>query len=291
MKQKASTKNTPSRLDLVQTVKTPLGFFTLIVLIVEAILGITASFNQGTDRTYLILGMLFLLFILVIVVSLFAFFRPEALSGKRPLIHETLDYELQSLTPAQRVDKYRQLIMQETSNNLLLNFNIPENYKPEISTMEKYIFGFCYPEKWTFSKPPEQITYGIAVDNESTKDLGFHRNMNIVINDISGVNFKTDSTNMLEMLYKNSLDTVMSILSKTNLIFYDKELIFQGLSASRWRIDWTPQDENNRDLTTYQIVVADKDRKNLYSITFTTTKDDFEKSQRLFDNIANTFRI
>lgn len=77
-------KESSIRVDIIQAVKTPLGFFALIVLVVEAILGITAGISEGTDRTYLIIGMISLIFILIIIVASLAIFRPEALSGTRP---------------------------------------------------------------------------------------------------------------------------------------------------------------------------------------------------------------
>lgn len=79
-----STGEAPSnRVGIIQAVKTPLGFFSLVVLVVEAILGVTANFSQGTDRTYLIVGMLSLIFLLVIIVAAFAYFRPGALGEER----------------------------------------------------------------------------------------------------------------------------------------------------------------------------------------------------------------
>ncbi len=79
-----STGKAPSnRVGIIQAVKTPLGFFSLVVLVVEAILGVTANFSQGTDRTYLIVGMLSLIFLLVIIVAAFAYFRPGALGEER----------------------------------------------------------------------------------------------------------------------------------------------------------------------------------------------------------------
>lgn len=43
------------RINIIKTVQTPLGFFSLAVLVVvEAILGVTANLTQGADRTYLI---------------------------------------------------------------------------------------------------------------------------------------------------------------------------------------------------------------------------------------------
>jgi 8-oxo-dGTP pyrophosphatase MutT (NUDIX family) len=80
-----------NRVNIIQAVETPLGFFVLVVLVVEVILGVTANFSEGNDRTYLIVGMLILIFILVLVVSLLSFFRPEALVGKRPVKLNTVD--------------------------------------------------------------------------------------------------------------------------------------------------------------------------------------------------------
>jgi hypothetical protein len=42
-----STDKQKSRANIIQTVQTPLGFFALVVLVVEVIFGITANFSQG----------------------------------------------------------------------------------------------------------------------------------------------------------------------------------------------------------------------------------------------------
>lgn len=76
--------NQLNRAGIIETVQTPLGFFTLTVLIVELILGVAANFSQGSDRSHLIVSMVALIFLLVAIVAGFAFFRPEALSGRRP---------------------------------------------------------------------------------------------------------------------------------------------------------------------------------------------------------------
>jgi hypothetical protein len=73
------------RVRIIETVQTPLGFFTLTVLIVEVILGITTNFSQGPERNYLIISMVALIFLLVVIVAAFAYLRPEALKGKRPI--------------------------------------------------------------------------------------------------------------------------------------------------------------------------------------------------------------
>ncbi len=80
-----SSSDRSERISIIETVKTPLGFFALAVLLVEAILGITANLSEGTDRTYLIVSMIALIFLLVAIVAALAYFRPEALMGRRPV--------------------------------------------------------------------------------------------------------------------------------------------------------------------------------------------------------------
>ena len=75
--------NPRERVDLVRTVQTPLGFFVLVVLVVEAILGVTAA-SDASNRTALVAGMLCLIFLLVGIVAFMAYRRPEALLGMRP---------------------------------------------------------------------------------------------------------------------------------------------------------------------------------------------------------------
>jgi len=71
------------RMGIIRTVQTPLGFFVLVVLIVEGILGILFGFTAGPDRTFLLIGMVVLIFALVCIVAALAYLRPEALSGTR----------------------------------------------------------------------------------------------------------------------------------------------------------------------------------------------------------------
>jgi hypothetical protein len=81
------TTNTDKSLDranIIQTIQTPLGFFALVVLTVEVIFGIVAAMSAGSDRTYLIVGMLLIIFLLIIIVASLSVWRPESLSGQRP---------------------------------------------------------------------------------------------------------------------------------------------------------------------------------------------------------------
>jgi hypothetical protein len=80
------TDSSKPRASIIQAVNTPLGFFVLVVLIVEVVLGITAGLSEGTDRTFLVRSMVILIFVLVGIVVLLAILRPEALHGQRPLL-------------------------------------------------------------------------------------------------------------------------------------------------------------------------------------------------------------
>lgn len=84
MTQTNETKPKNVKAEIIDTVQTPLGFFTLVVLIVEMVFSIIATISQNSERMYLIIGMITLIFLLVLIVAILAFYRPEALSGKRP---------------------------------------------------------------------------------------------------------------------------------------------------------------------------------------------------------------
>ena len=85
-----NNSNQSNRVNLIESVKTPLGFFTLTVLVVEAILGIVAGSSQGQDHTNLVNGMIVLIFFLVVIVAGLAIFRPEAVGGKRPVANGSI---------------------------------------------------------------------------------------------------------------------------------------------------------------------------------------------------------
>lgn len=160
------------------------------------------------------------------------------------------------------------------------NFVIPEGYKPEVS--KEFRFGFCYPEYWEFSRFPQQTQYGFARDLKSAERLGFARNVNVIIADISS------QEGELDKIYESNLAAVLTLMPNAKLVFKE-DFLFQGLAATKYRVDWVTN--LGEQLALYQILVADKDRKNLYTLSFTTTQEDFDSSRVLFDNIAGTFRI
>lgn len=73
--------NKLGRVDIIRTVKSPLGFFTLVVLITEAILGITLPFVDNWLRAVVTLSMVILIFILVAIVLYLAVFKTDVLLG------------------------------------------------------------------------------------------------------------------------------------------------------------------------------------------------------------------
>jgi hypothetical protein len=110
-----NNKDLSNRIRIIETVQTPLGFFTLTVLVIEVILGLVANFSQGPDRTYLIIGMIVLIFLLVVIVSAFAYFKPEALTGKQSIRSGKLD-EASKITKLLLVHKRNKITPEEFGN-------------------------------------------------------------------------------------------------------------------------------------------------------------------------------
>ncbi|MGA2310647.1 MAG: PsbP-related protein [Candidatus Bathyarchaeia archaeon] len=161
------------------------------------------------------------------------------------------------------------------------NFTVPKGYKPEVS--EEFNFGFCYPQDWTLSRP-RTVLYGIAIDNKATQKPEFNRNLNVNIDQLS--NIKSDSD--LDDAFQTSLECALSVNPTSKLIFKETFLL-NGLPATRWKIDYEGKD--GRMLTCYQILVADKNRRNIFTISFTCSRETFDSSRALFDNIVSTFRV
>jgi hypothetical protein len=74
---------TARRAQLVDAVTTPLGFFVLAVLVVEAVIGLLAAFVPASERGSIMIYMIGILALLVVVVAGLACFRIDALMGKR----------------------------------------------------------------------------------------------------------------------------------------------------------------------------------------------------------------
>lgn len=85
--QKAKEKPNPAsdkdyRQNLIKTVREPLGFFTLIALILEVALGVSAGLSNGIDKTILVITFCVVIILLILLVAIMAMFRPTSLYGK-----------------------------------------------------------------------------------------------------------------------------------------------------------------------------------------------------------------
>lgn len=67
------------RLGIINAVKTYLGFFVLVVLVVEAVFGAIALKSTGSTQMLAMAAMLLVIGLLIVVVSFFAYRKPEAL--------------------------------------------------------------------------------------------------------------------------------------------------------------------------------------------------------------------
>lgn len=72
-----------TRLQIIDIVKTPLGFFVLAVLVLETGLGIAAGIGEGNNQKIALIGMLSLFALLIIVVGILTYWKPQALLGSR----------------------------------------------------------------------------------------------------------------------------------------------------------------------------------------------------------------
>ncbi|HST47731.1 hypothetical protein [Jatrophihabitans sp.] len=70
------------RASIIEAVKTPLGFYALVVLVAEAILSVATAATDGIDRTILVIGMVAALIGLILLVAGISLWRPRALYGE-----------------------------------------------------------------------------------------------------------------------------------------------------------------------------------------------------------------
>ena len=95
-----------NRVGIIRTVQTPLGFFVLVVLVVEVILGGIAYDSSGLNSTLALVGIVGILLILIAVVAFMAYYRPEALRGVRA---PRLPVQATVLYPPTEKDRYNRL--------------------------------------------------------------------------------------------------------------------------------------------------------------------------------------
>jgi hypothetical protein len=82
------SRNEKNRVAIIQAVQKPLGFFVLVVLVLEVTFGIVANLKAEPVRTYAIVGMILLMFFVVGWVGFLAYKgRLTHMSDKRGEVH------------------------------------------------------------------------------------------------------------------------------------------------------------------------------------------------------------
>jgi len=94
-----------NRTAIIRAVQTPLGFFVLVVFVVEAILGGIGYSSNAPNNSYALFGMIGILLVLILVVAFMAVYRPEALRG----IRTQVPVQVTVVYPPTEKERYNQL--------------------------------------------------------------------------------------------------------------------------------------------------------------------------------------
>jgi hypothetical protein len=162
----------------------------------------------------------------------------------------------------------------------LTGFVVPEGYKAEISA--QFGFGFCYPAHWKFQRFPGMVPYGFSLDPDSAHAVGFARNVNVMIDDISN-----DEREIHAILEACAMQARL-VLKDASLV-EQADFLHYGLPASRQVVEYTGPDGSQ--LTLYQVRLADRNQQNLFTISCTSKASDFLQAKGEFDSIVSTFRL
>lgn len=110
-------------LNLIKVVTTPLGFYTLVALLINLTFGIGVAFTSGKTQTVLAYGMPIILIILIGIVICLAIFNPHALLGKDSLLKRMKEkrkavknYQLESI-----IEDDGAIILPENMKNLIMH--------------------------------------------------------------------------------------------------------------------------------------------------------------------------
>jgi len=97
-----------NRISILKTVQTPFGFFVLITLIIETIIG-TIVLKTSTNTELIIYSMIIILLILIIIVAVFSVKFPEALKGKSQMKDINYPISANVFFPPNEMNRYKQL--------------------------------------------------------------------------------------------------------------------------------------------------------------------------------------
>lgn len=85
-----SSNDSDERLSIIDAVKTPLGLLTLALLIIEALMIGLVGTLSGSDRSFLLYSSVGIIVLVIFMVIFVAWYKPEALWGKREIIIKPL---------------------------------------------------------------------------------------------------------------------------------------------------------------------------------------------------------
>lgn len=88
----SNEQSSSNRVALLEIIKTPLAFYVLIALIMEAIFGVLSAATDGQIQRISLYGLVFVLLILVVVVTVLAIWKPDSLLGNFSVSHEISDF-------------------------------------------------------------------------------------------------------------------------------------------------------------------------------------------------------
>ncbi|MBF0550536.1 MAG: hypothetical protein HQK60_08370 [Deltaproteobacteria bacterium] len=103
-----------ARVAIIEAVKTPLGFFTLGMLVAEGGLGVLTVRLEGQNQTYALLGTIGCLVLLILVVTFIAIYQPEILKPTNVQQNESCSSALHELT------EFKKIIKQNYDNSISL---------------------------------------------------------------------------------------------------------------------------------------------------------------------------
>jgi nucleoside 2-deoxyribosyltransferase len=95
--------NFQSRANIIQAVDSPIGFFSLVILAIEALLGIVAITSSEEDRTFIVRSMVVLLFIVIAVVTTLAYTKPDFFKSKK---EDTSSQKVKPVVSIEDQDEY-----------------------------------------------------------------------------------------------------------------------------------------------------------------------------------------
>ena len=115
----------------------------------------------------------------------------------------------------------------------LNNFEVPVGFTRVVSP--EFLFGFCYPAQWRFTKLPQFSIYGVAQDTPNSK--GFTRNCTVTIGKLPDENFSI--TDFFDYVIKGVLYS-----AQNGVLVSQEDFLFLNCPVRRIRVDLTLLNRN-----------------------------------------------